>query len=306
MKKVIFSLTAIVATLSASAQQVAESKSFMSDPFTHPMLPVYAISALFFVVVVLVAVVALYMIRILNVLTEKAAQENAARQGVVYVPRPTWWSRFVQQMNASVPLEQEKNIELDHNYDGIKELDNHLPPWWKWLFYGTIGWSFVYIVVFHVSDSLPLSDDEYAQEVALAEAEVKKIQALKPRVEIDENTLAFTNDAQLISHGKQVFTDNNCGSCHGAEGGGNAIGPNLVDEYWIHGGEIKNIFSTVRNGVVEKGMPAWGKAMSPQDVRDVTFFIMSLQGTKPANAKAPQGNLFKPATIAKDSTQASL
>jgi cytochrome c oxidase cbb3-type subunit 3 len=101
-----------------------------------------------------------------------------------------------------------------------------------------------------------------------------------------------------------VFTSNNCQQCHRTDGGGNAIGPNLTDAYWIHGGSIKNVFQTVKNGVVEKGMPAWGKVMSPTDVRDVTFYVMSLQGTDPPEAKKPQGNLYtpEPQTSPADST----
>ncbi|MBI3482112.1 MAG: c-type cytochrome [Bacteroidetes bacterium] len=111
---------------------------------------------------------------------------------------------------------------------------------------------------------------------------------------IDESTLVYSPDVAILEKGKAVFTRNNCGSCHRNDGGGNAIGPNLTDEYWLHGGGLKTVFTTIKNGVVEKGMPAWGKAMSPGDVRDVAFFVMSLQGTKPANAKASQGELYEP------------
>jgi cytochrome c oxidase cbb3-type subunit III len=219
------------------------------------------------------------------------------------------WQRFSQKMNASVPVDQEKNIELDHSYDGIKELDNHLPPWWKWLFYGTIGWAAVYIIVFHFSNSLPLSLEEYRAEIAQAEEQARKLKSAQPEPSIDENNLLYTADAAIIEKGKLVFNNNPCGSCHRNDGGGNTIGPNLTDEYWIHGGDIKNIFNTIKNGAVDKGMPAWGKAMSPQDVRDVSFYIMSLQGTNPPNGKAPQGEIFKQTTsVQSDSTnsQASL
>lgn len=284
------------------AQVPATNSSFWSDPVNHPMLPVYLVTAFVFVVIVLVALVALYMIRVLNMLTRQAEEEKAKKLGIVYVPRPSWWDRFAQQMNASVPLEEEKKIELDHNYDGITELDNHLPPWWKWLFYGTIGWSAVYLVIFHLSDSLPLQDQEYQNELSYAEEQVKKLKASKPQEEIDEAKLVFTNDQAMIERGKTVFMDNNCGSCHRNDGGGNSIGPNLTDAYWIHGGDAKAVFHTIKNGVVEKGMPAWGKAMSPQDVRNVTFFIMSLQGTNPPDAKGPQGDLIKQETEVKTDT----
>src|SRR5205809_6111883 len=106
------------------------------------------------------------MINIINMLTTLSEKERAEKLGVPYVPKPSWWSRFSQSVNASVAVEEEKTIELDHNFDGIKELDNHLPPWWKWLFIGTIGWSGVYIILFHFAGSLPLQLDEYQNEVA--------------------------------------------------------------------------------------------------------------------------------------------
>jgi cytochrome c oxidase cbb3-type subunit III len=309
MKRAVAIFSLLFLAITVFAQGSPGANSFLDDPFNHPMMPIYLVSAFVFLVVVLVALVALYMFRILNLLTLQAVKEKAEKAGLVYVPRPGWWSRFSQSMNASVPLEQEKEIELDHSYDGIRELDNHLPPWWKMLFYATIAWSAVYIFVFHVSGTLPLQSDEYQAEVQEAEEQARKLKELRPVQEIDENTLAFTLDsAAFITNGKAVFMENNCSSCHRADGGGNTIGPNLTDPYWLHGGDIKNVFSTVKNGVIEKGMPAWGKALSPQQVRDVTFFILSLQGSNPQNPKKPQGEIYKSFDIPADSTkvQASL
>lgn len=311
MKKLVLLITGLLFAISSFAQEAATAeKSFMNDPFNHPMLPFYIVIALLLVSILLVIAVTIYVLRIVKMLNEQVQKEKAQRLGIAYVPTPGWWSRFTQKMNASVPVEQEKNIELDHSYDGIKELDNHLPPWWKWLFYGTIGWAFIYIIVFHFSSILPLSQEEYQNEVALAEEQSRQRKASQPEAEaIDENNLAFINDAAIIEKGKNVFANNPCGSCHRNDGGGNTIGPNLTDEYWIHGGDAKSIFNTIKNGAVDKGMPAWGKAMSPEDVRDLTFYIMSLQGTTPPDAKAPQGELFKQTTSVKtDSTktQASL
>jgi cytochrome c oxidase cbb3-type subunit 3 len=282
-------------------------QGFWNDPFNHPMLSVYLITSLIFVVLLLIAFVAVYLMRVVNLLVTQTEQEKASRLGIIYVPKQTWWSKITQQMNASVPVEEEKSIELDHNYDGIKELDNHLPPWWKWLFYGTIGWSAVYLIVFHVFGSLPLQTQEYQDELTFAEEQAIKFKASQPQEAIDETTLVFLTDAIILSNGKKIYTTN-CIACHKSDGGGNAIGPNLTDEYWLHGGSIKNIFSTIKSGVVEKGMPAWGRNMSPKDVRDVAFYVMSLQGSKPTDGKAPQGESYKPATAASDSTnvQASL
>lgn len=307
MRKAALFIVTMFFALGAMAQEAAPAqKTFWDDPVNDPLLPVYLLTAFVFVVIVLVAFVALYLIKILNMLADQAEKEKAQKLGVSYAPVPTLWDKFLELVNARVPIEREKDIELDHNYDGIRELDNHLPPWWKWLFYGTIAFAFVYIIVYHFSDSLPLQEQEYLQEVANAEAQARKFQASQPQAVIDENALAYTADAAIIAKGKVVFTNNNCGSCHRNDGGGNAIGPNLTDDYWIHGGDVKQIFQTIKNGVIEKGMPAWGKSMSPQDVKDVTFYVMSLVGTNPANAKAPQGELHKPAPAAveSDSTKA--
>jgi len=297
-------------SINAFAQEnTDEAKAFGQDPFNSSMLPLYLVTAFVAVLIILVAVVAIYLIGILNMLTEQAKKEQVEKQGIIYVPTPSWWSKFTQTVNASVPVAEEKNIELDHNYDGIKELDNHLPPWWKWLFLGTIAWSVVYLFVFHISKSLPLSGDEYQNEIVLAEEQARKLKASQPMAEIDENALTFTKDSiSFITQGKNVFMNSNCGSCHRQDGGGNAIGPNLTDAYWLHGGHVKNIFTAIKIGVVEKGMPAWGKSLSAQQVRDVAFFIMSLQGSNPANAKAPQGDVYKEPTVLSDTlkTQASL
>jgi cytochrome c oxidase cbb3-type subunit 3 len=293
MKKIFILICAALAGIEVMAQ-AETSKSFWQDPINHPMMPLYIVTTFVFVVVVLVLVSAMYLLRILNLLVKQNAKDRADKLGIAYTAQPSWWEKMWEQANAFVPAAQEKNLEMNHSYDGIKELDNHLPPWWKWLFYGTIIWSAVYLVVYHVSSTMPLQIAEYETEVDQANEEVRKLRASQPQQVIDETTLAFSNDVETISKGKSVFTGNNCASCHRVDGGGNTIGPNLTDDYWLHGGEIKNIFGTIKNGVVEKGMPAWGKVMSAQEVRDVTFYIMSLKGTHPLNAKAPQGNLFAP------------
>jgi cytochrome c oxidase cbb3-type subunit III len=303
MKKVFSILALTMLSISSFAQEAStQPKSFWDDPFNDPLLPLYLVSIFVLVVVVLVAFVAIYLFQIINMLADQAEKEKAKKLGIVYTPKPSLWNKFIDQLNAAVPVEKEKDIEMDHDYDGIKELDNHLPPWWKWLFYGCIAWGLVYLVVYHISDTLPLQLDEYQQEISIADEQARKLKASQPQEAIDENTLVFSDDKVLIEKGKAVFASFNCASCHKADGGGNTIGPNLTDDYWLHGGEIKNIFATVKNGVVEKGMPAWGKSMSPQDVKSVVFFVMSLKGTNPDGAKAPQGLLYKEETVKSDST----
>jgi len=313
MKKILILMAGLLMSIASFAQDSAPAESsFAADPLHHPMFPYYATVALLMIVILLVAVVCIYVFKIVRLLNEQLEKQRASRQGVAYVPSPGWWSRFTQAVNASVPVAQEKEIELEHNYDGIKELDNHLPPWWKWLFYGTIAWAAIYIIVFHIANTLPLSQEEYQTELAVAETQAKLRKASQPAAaEIDESKLVYSADAAILENGKNVFAENPCGSCHGSEGGGNTIGPNLTDQYWIHGGDITSIFNTIKNGAVDKGMPAWGKVMSVQDVRDLTFYIISLQGSNPPNPKAPQGELYKPASpMQSDSTsvksQASL
>ncbi len=291
---VILSMT-LLGSLTTFAQDAAPaSPTFWDDPINSPMFPIYLVGSFILITIILTLAVAILMLRVLNVFIQQAAKEKSVRLGVPYTPTPSWWSKFWDKANDLIPLEEEKNIELNHNFDGIKELDNHLPPWWKGLFYGSIVFAVVYMVVYHLTDSFPLPGQEYQNELALADENLRILRASRPPELIDENTLVFINDAEIIGRGKLVFAGSNCGSCHRADGGGNAIGPNLTDDYWLHGGEIKNVFVTIKNGVIEKAMPAWGKVMSQKDVRDVAFYVMSLRQTKPANAKAPQGELFKP------------
>jgi cytochrome c oxidase cbb3-type subunit 3 len=284
MKK-IFLLTAGLMTSIAGFSQEAAAPSFFDDPIGHPLAPLYGLAALVIIVLSLVIAVSIVLLRSLNTLVDQALKERAERLGIPYVPQPSLWTKLSQKLNASVPVEQEKDIDLGHNYDGIRELDNHLPPWWKWLFYATIIWSVIYVIAYHVTSTLPLSEDEYLAEVAAAETQKRN----QPKLAIDIDKLEYTADAEIISRGQKVFMIN-CTPCHRNDGGGTDNGPNLTDNFWLHGGHIKNIFKTVNDGFLPKGMPAWGKTMSQGDVRDVTFFILSLQGTNPPNPKAPQGD----------------
>ncbi|HEY5823319.1 MAG TPA: cbb3-type cytochrome c oxidase N-terminal domain-containing protein [Cyclobacteriaceae bacterium] len=292
-KLTLLSLLLMFAFIPAWAQDSAQATTLGDTPFNYTLLPFYALTAMVFIAVILVMIAALYMLKILNIMVRQAGEERAQRLGIPYVPQPSWWDNLTQKLNASVPLAEEKDIDMGHDFDGIRELDNHLPPWWKWLFVATVIWGVIYIFIYHFTNSLPLQIGEYQNELASAEEQVRILRASQPAAVIDENTLTYTKDEGMISKGKIIFTGN-CVACHRSDGGGNTIGPNLTDNYWLHGGGMKNVFVTIKTGAVEKGMPAWGKAMSPQDVRDVAFYVMSLQGTNPKDGKAPQGELFTP------------
>jgi cytochrome c oxidase cbb3-type subunit 3 len=300
VRRHVVKIVSVILLMTATAQTFAQetaTKSFLDDPFNHPMAPLYLVTSLLFVTLVLVVIVAIHMLRVLNIFVQQAEREKAAKLGIPYAPGISWWLKMWDELNTAVPLSQEKDIDLGHDFDGIRELDNHLPPWWKALFYGAIVWGIIYLIVYHFMGSMPLSGAEYENELAIAAEEARVYRASQPVAVIDENALVFTLDEPLIANGKKVFMSNNCGSCHRNDGGGNAIGPNLTDAYWIHGGAIKNVFLTIKTGFVEKGMPAWGKVMSPTDVRDVAFYVVSLQGTNPKDAKKAQGDLFVPAEV---------
>jgi cytochrome c oxidase cbb3-type subunit 3 len=271
------------------------------------MLTFYVAIGFIFVVVLLVLLVAVYMLQVIKVMTHQAAQEKAQKLGVVYKEEPSLWAKLWSQSNDFVPLEKEADIMLDHNYDGIRELDNHLPPWWKWLFYLCIVFAAVYMVFYHLTDTLPLPLQEYENELVVAQDQARKLQAANPVAAIDENSVAVVTDAQAIADGKQTFL-NNCASCHRKDGGGD-IGPNLTDEYWKHGGDIKSIFTVVRHGVQGTNMIAWDGFISPEKMQNVSSYILTMKGTNPENPKKPEGVIYKPAEEVKADTvkvQASL
>ncbi|WP_324672263.1 cbb3-type cytochrome c oxidase N-terminal domain-containing protein [Hymenobacter sp. GOD-10R] len=181
-------------------------------------------------------------------------------------------------------------VIADHDYDGIHEFDNDLPPWWKYGFYVTILFAGAYLFYFHVSKTGELSHAEY-------ETEMKQAALLVSAGSDDPNKLtdfqALTAAAD-ISGGKSIFTQN-CAPCHGANAEGK-VGPNLTDEYWLHGGEVNHVYKTVKFGVQGKGMVAWKGKLSSKQILQVSSYILSLQGSKPANAKEPQGEKDPSAT----------
>jgi cytochrome c oxidase cbb3-type subunit 3 len=218
-----------------------------------------------------------------------------------------WWSDLDKKFfTKAAPLEKEADVLLDHDYDGIKELDNALPPWWKWGFYITIIIGVIYLFRFHVSKTGPTPEQEYNQEMTAAAAKLENFRK-NNKASFDEKTVTMA-DAAGIAAAKKIFTSI-CFACHGPNGEGNAVGPNLTDKYWLHGGSLGEIFKTITNGVPDKGMQPWGKTYSPTDIRNLASFVLSLQGTNPPNGKAPQGELYKPAaksdstTVKKDTAQ---
>jgi cytochrome c oxidase cbb3-type subunit III len=200
-----------------------------------------------------------------------------------------WWATMNRQFfTKAVPVEREADVLLDHDYDGVKELDNALPPWWKYGFYFTIVVAVLYILRYHVWKTGPDPLQEYNQEMKVAAAQIEEYR-LKTGDVIDEKTVTMA-DATGIAEGDKIF-HSNCFACHGAKGEG-LVGPNLTDNYWIHGGTINDIFKTIKYGWPEKGMQSWQKMYSPSQIKNLASYIKTLAGTNPPNPKAPQGDLF--------------
>ena len=167
------------------------------------------------------------------------------------IQKESWLSSFYKKITGTIPIEKEEDILFDHEYDGIRELDNNLPPWWTALFYITIVFAVVYLGIYMFSDYGLNPHQEYAQEMEYAE-QAKLAFLAKQANQIDENSVVLLADEASLAAGKDIF-DKNCVACHGPLGEGNTIGPNMTDEYWIHGGGIKNLFKTIKYGVPEKG-----------------------------------------------------
>ncbi len=291
MKKLFLFFALLVGiTSSGFAQSATDAEP--ASVWNDPLITFYIAIGFIFVVVLLVLLVAIYMLQVINVMTRQAAQEKSQKLGIEYKEEPSLWSKLWKESNDFVPIEKEADIMLDHNYDGIRELDNHLPPWWKWLFYLSMVFAVVYLFFYHVTDTLPLSTQEYENEVVLAQEQARKLQASNPVAAIDENNVTVVTEALALADGKQTFL-NNCASCHRKDGGGD-IGPNLTDQYWKHGGDVKDIFKVVRHGVQGTNMISWEGFISPEKMQNVASYVLSLQGTNPENPKKPEGEISKP------------
>lgn len=225
-------------------------------------------------------------------LLEKYGPEGFEKAGLASTGG-SFWSMLSEKAWNLVPKDKEQDIDLGHEYDGIRELDNSLPPWWLWLFYGTIIWSVVYLWYYHVSDKGPSQEQEYIAAMEMGEAEKSKFLATQANA-VDEKTVTLLTDPAAIAEGKELFAANTCKTCHGENGEGNAVGPNLTDKYWLHGGSINDVFKTIKYGVPEKGMVSWKAQIQPGSMQKISSYILSLQGTNPPNAKAPQGDLYEP------------
>ena len=286
-------LTVVIFLSSSSAFAQAEQKAASSITLSGNFYWDLIILA-FVITLLLLLLVSVTLLRTFNKLSKEILNPTPL---VVEETKPMEYEEWValQKSKPSIwtkilglkPIEEEKDILLEHQFDGISELDNPTPAWFMWLFYATIAIAFGYMLTYHVFDWAPLQDEEYAIEVQEAELAKKAYLATAGNL-IDENTVTQSSDASVISAGQAIY-NSNCIACHGDKGQG-TVGPNLTDEYWLHGGKVGDVFKTIKYGIPEKGMISWEKTLSPKQIADVTNFIHSLKGSNPANAKAPQGD----------------
>lgn len=246
---------------------------------------------LIFVLLIIIAIEAIIN-AMENILYQSLDEEGKARYDAAKVRTPklfVWIKKVYVKLLGSKPIEEEHEIILDHDYDGIKELDNNLPPWWLYGFYITIIFAVVYLLRFHVfngTNQFEELNNEYAEANAAIEEYKKTAKDL-----VDMNTVTQLTDASSLAYGKQVF-ETICVACHKADGGG-GIGPNLTDNYWILGGGIKNVFQTISEGGRDgKGMIAWKQSYKPSEIQQIASYVLTLQGTTPAEPKDPEGELW--------------
>lgn len=240
--------------------------------------------ALYFLIVVLVVLVFL-LFKTLNHLTNYFNKDDAPET------RRSFWEQIFQVKAIST----DKDMMLDHEYDGIRELDNPPPPWFMFLFYGTILFGAIYFYRFSIAGTGPTQVEEYQAEVTAAE-EAKKA-AMATNVDagpaITATTVAFSTEASALTSGKQLFNAN-CKVCHGDAGGMKGVGPNLTDEYWIHGGSPSDIFTTIENGVSGKMTP-WKGILTGKQIQDVMSYFNSLDYiAEDAGGQPPQGEKYVP------------
>jgi len=240
-------------------------------------------------IVIFSALFSLY--RMMLMYFDRRAEDMLHAQGLEVtekVKEPGLFEWIKNKAIDRIPLEKEHTIVLDHDYDGIQELDNNLPPWWLWMFYISIIFGFVYVYIYHFSPWKQSNVEQYEYNMAKAEEDVKNYLALKGET-IDENNLEPIVDAEELKLAQGTFV-NLCAACHRPDGGG-SVGPNLTDPYWIHGGDISSLYKTIKYGVPEKGMISWSSQLSPKKMHQLASYIITLKGNEVPDPKEPQGEL---------------
>lgn len=242
----------------------------------------------FFVIVIVTEVLAVLFLAfaIRRVYTELVPeQQGAAKKSQL----GEWWANLDKKVfTKAIPVEREADYLLDHNYDGIQELDNALPPWWKYGFYITVVVAVIYMFNFHVMGNGKNPSQEYVAEMEKAKIELEIFEA-NNKDKVDEKNVPMA-DAAGLAEAKEYFIAK-CKVCHGEKGEG-LVGPNLTDDYWLHKGSLNDIYNTIKIGYADKGMQSWANDFTPKQISFLASYVKSLHGTNPPNPKAPQGELY--------------
>ena len=261
----------------------------------YPLVSLFLFVFLFHLIAIEITVNAVDTITY-QLLTDEQKAKLGETNAISY-KESQWFKNLMKALTKSEPIENEGQLLLDHDYDGIKELDNNLPPWWVYLFYACIVFAVVYLVRFEVMGG-DNQEMELKKEMAQAKVEVAEYMKNAPDL-MDEKTVTLLTSPADLAAGKAIFMTN-CVACHRADAGGQ-IGPNLTDDHWILGGGIKNVFHTITNGGRDgKGMIAWSKnGLKPKDIQHVASYVLSLHGSNPVNPKAPDGDIWVDPSAAK-------
>lgn len=270
----------------------------------YPMVSLFLVVFLFLQIAIEIVISAVDNVTY-HMLTEEQKMQLKEIQSVPFT-ESAFYKSILKKLTRSKTIEQEADVLLDHNYDGIRELDNVLPPWWVYLFYGTIIFAGVYLVRFHVIGDYNQAQ-EFQTEVKEAQAKVDAYLKTAPD-KMNKDKVTLLTDAPSLAAGKAIFTAN-CIPCHKADAGGQ-IGPNLTDHFWINGGGIKNVFNTIMEGGRDgKGMVAWKTTIKPSDIQKVASYVLSLQDSNPVNPKPTEAEAKEwkeeaaPAKAVTDSTK---
>lgn len=253
----------------------------------YPMVGVFLLVFIFLLIAFEITISAID--RITYTLLTEEQKLNLELESNTPITEKAWYKKLMRRLTKAEPMENEANLLMHHDYDGIKELDNDLPPWWTYLFIASVIFGFVYMIQYEILGA-DNQEDELRKELAQAKIEVAEYMKTAPDL-MDENSVVLLTGKTDIATGKEIFTTN-CAACHRVDAGGQ-IGPNLTDTHWILGGGIKNIFHTISNGGRDgKGMIAWKSTLKPKEIQMVSSYIISLQGSNPAAPKEPEGDVW--------------
>lgn len=299
MKKLFLSIIGIGISFATFAQDAVQSGA---DPYLFQKIMT---ASIFIIGGLIILAAVLTLLRLSESMSGNIVKQYLEEQGrtakttleKANLPKKKSW---IQRLTQAVPVERQDEIVFDHAFDGIRELDNKLPPWWVGMFYITIVIAVGYFFYYEVLEIGDSNIVQYEKEMAQAEI-AKKARLAALGSQIDESNVKLLTDNEAIAAGQAAFISK-CAACHQAEGGG-SVGPNLADEYWLHGGSIQDVFKTIKYGVPSKGMISWESQLTPPQIQNISSFILSLQGTSPPNPKDPQGELYVAKEETTDSTE---